>query len=124
MGHVTSLDDAHRAVDCAVATGTAPFGLPAALLRERGTLKLYFYKPRRKDLQPPHEQDEIYVVINGSGTFASGKSEDTLTRMVFGPGDAIFTPAGSVHRFEDFSDDFATWVIMYGADGGEGDKSG
>ncbi len=122
MEHVTPLTDAHQAIDDALASGTAPLGLPAALLREHGTLKLYLYKPRGEDRQPPHEQDEVYVVISGSGTFASGESEDTLSRATFGPGDAIFTPAGSVHRFEDFSDDFATWVIMYGADGGERHK--
>ncbi len=121
MEHVTPLADAHRAVSNAVASGTAPLGLPAALLREHGTLKLYLYKPRGEDHQPPHDQDEVYVVISGSGTFASGKNEASLTRADFGAGDAIFTPAGSVHRFEDFTDDFATWVIMYGADGGETD---
>lgn len=119
MDHVTPLHVADRAVDDAVAEGTAPFGLPAALVRNRGTLKIYFYKPREKDHQSPHEQDEVYVVISGSGVFATGPSEDRLTRSQFGPGDAIFTPAGSVHRFEDFSDNFATWVIMYGQDGGE-----
>ena len=29
--------------------------------------------------------------------------------------------AGEVHRFERFSDDFATWVFFYGPEGGEGD---
>jgi hypothetical protein len=27
--------------------------------------------------------------------------------------------AGVQHRFEEFSDDFATWVIFYGPEGGE-----
>lgn len=120
MECVTPLKDAHRAVADAVAAGTSPLGLPAALLRERGTLKLFLYKPRGTDRQPPHDQDEVYVVISGSGTFAIGDSESALNRSSFGPGDAIFTPAGAVHRFEDFTDDFATWVIMYGPEGGEG----
>ena len=29
------------------------------------------------------------------------------------------TPARVEHRFEDFSDDFAVWVIFYGPEGGE-----
>jgi hypothetical protein len=33
----------------------------------------------------------------------------------------FFTPAGWVHRFEDFSDDFATWVVFWGPKGGEAD---
>ena len=32
---------------------------------------------------------------------------------------ALFVPAGVVHRFEDFGDDFATWVFFYGPQDGE-----
>ena len=35
-------------------------------------------------------------------------------------GDVLFVPAGMEHRFENFSDDFATWVVFYGKEGGEG----
>lgn len=31
----------------------------------------------------------------------------------------LYTPAGQVHRFEQFSDDFAVWVAFYGPEGGE-----
>ena len=31
----------------------------------------------------------------------------------------LFVKAGHEHRFENFTDDFATWVIFYGPDGGE-----
>lgn len=116
---IMPLSDARRAITLAMEIGTAPFGLPAALLREHGTLKLYYYEPRGMDRQPPHDQDEVYVVASGSGTFAIGSSEESLRRERFAPGDAIFTPAGAVHRFEDFTDDFGVWVIMYGRDGGE-----
>ena len=119
MNCITPHSTAHRAIQQALESGTAPFGLPAALMMERGTLKLYLYEPRGEDRQPPHDQDEVYVVISGSGTFAIGDSEESLERRPFGPGDAIFTPAGAVHRFEEFSDDFATWVVMYGPEGGE-----
>jgi uncharacterized protein YjlB len=37
----------------------------------------------------------------------------------FEKGDFLFAPAGVKHRFEDFSDDFLTWVIFYGPEGGE-----
>ena len=116
---VIPLATARRSIVRALTDGTAPLGLPAALMLERGTLKLYHYEPRDKDLQTPHTQDEIYVVVRGSGTFAMGASEDRLERRPFGPGDAIFVPAGTIHRFEDFTDDFGTWVMMYGRDGGE-----
>ncbi|MCA3319275.1 MAG: cupin domain-containing protein, partial [Roseomonas sp.] len=41
-------------------------------------------------------------------------------RVPFAPHDALFVRAGEPHRFEDFSPDFATWVVFYGAKGGEG----
>lgn len=84
------------------------------VLLEHGTLELGFYKPDRVDPQKPHDQDEIYIVQSGSGFFAHGE-----TREQFEPGEALFVPAGDTHRFEDFSDDFAAWVVFYGPKGGE-----
>lgn len=104
----------------------APFTLSAALANlsagkkrfatifERGMLQLEIYAPRGVDPQKPHERDELYVVVSGSGFFVNGERRDP-----FGPGDALFAPAGAVHRFEDFSDDFVTWVLFYGPEGGE-----
>ena len=66
------------------------------------------YQPKKIDLQKPHDQDEIYVVIGGTGQFFNNGQCRT-----FSPGDLIFVPAGVAHRFEDFTDDFATWVIFY-----------
>lgn len=82
------------------------------VLFEHGSLELEIYAPRGRDPQEPHDRDEIYVVV--SGTFLNGRR-----RHRFKPGDLLFVPAGTVHRFEDFSDDFATWVIFYGPSGGE-----
>ena len=66
------------------------------------------YAPIKIDHQLSHEQDEFYVIISGTGTFfCDGK------RRPFQPGDLIFVPIGVEHRFEDFSDDFKTWVIFY-----------
>ena len=79
-----------------------------------GTMRLGLYAPRQYDPQKPHEQDELYVVMHGSGTFVHGGE-----RTPFGPGDALFVAAGIEHRFEDFSDDFATWVVFWGPAGGE-----
>lgn len=79
-----------------------------------GSLAVEIYKPAGRDLQLPHTRDEIYVVISGEGIFFSGGQ-----RYPFGPGDFLFVPAGIEHRFESFSDDFATWVFFYGPEGGE-----
>ncbi len=83
-------------------------------LFEHGTLKVEIYAPRGDDPQQPHWCDEVYVVISGTGFFLNGDE-----RHPFKPGDLMFVPAGVVHRFENFSDDFATWVMFYGPEGGE-----
>lgn len=85
-----------------------------AILLEHGTLELGFYKPGERDLQQPHDRDEVYVVQSGSGTFLCGDE-----RQEFAAGEALFVPAGVVHRFESYGDDFAAWVIFYGPRGGE-----
>jgi mannose-6-phosphate isomerase-like protein (cupin superfamily) len=79
-----------------------------------GTLEVEVYKPDRIDRQQPHSRDEVYVVIRGTGVFTCGD-----VRQPFGPGEVLFAPAGVEHRFEDFTDDFATWVFFYGPEGGE-----
>ena len=55
------------------------------------------------------------MVIQGSGAFVI---EGNRLPYV-GPGDFLFAPAGVAHRFEDFSEDFAVWVLFYGPEGGE-----
>ena len=94
-------------------------GLPDAGVRfgtvfEHGTLQVEIYAPRDRDLQHPHKRDEAYFVVAGSGWFVNGDR-----RHEFGPGDFLFVPAGVDHRFEDFTDDFVTWVVFYGPEGGE-----
>jgi mannose-6-phosphate isomerase-like protein (cupin superfamily) len=105
----------HRlTVPDAIARLPGPAGERYVELFKHGTLSVELYAPRRDDLQHPHTRDEVYVVVQGSGQFRNGD-----TRHSFGPGDLLFVPAGGVHRFEDFSDDLAVWVIFYGPEGGE-----
>jgi mannose-6-phosphate isomerase-like protein (cupin superfamily) len=85
-----------------------------AVLLEHGSLELGYYKPDGVDDQDPHDRDEVYIVASGSGHFVVEGD-----RQPFGPGDALFVPAFVMHRFEDFTDDFAAWVIFYGRTGGE-----
>ena len=67
------------------------------------------YRPGTIDPQGPHKRDEIYVIASGVGIFVRGEEQTPFT-----PGDLLFVPAGVPHRFEGFSDDFATWVIFFG----------
>ena len=87
---------------------------PFAQLITRGTLRVGLYAPRGEDTQQPHDQDEIYVVMSGRGTFRNGP-----VNHPFQPGDVLFVPAGVSHVFEDFSDDLYVWVVFYGPPGGE-----
>jgi mannose-6-phosphate isomerase-like protein (cupin superfamily) len=89
-------------------------GRASALLLTHGTLELRYYAPRGSDTQTPHSRDELYIIAHGSGWFVRGTE-----RVRFATGDALFVAAGVPHRFEDFSDDFGTWVMFYGAEGGE-----
>ena len=83
-------------------------------LFRHGTMSLEIYEPKGIDPQQPHQQDEIYIVIQGQGIFQHGAD-----RYPFGAGDFLFVPAGVEHRFLEFSEDFKTWVIFYGKMGGE-----
>jgi mannose-6-phosphate isomerase-like protein (cupin superfamily) len=71
---------------------------------------LNLYKPDGVDRQAPHKRAEAYIVASGTGVFMC----DGTTRSV-APGDLLFVPAGVEHRFVDFTDDFSTWVIFFGA---------
>jgi mannose-6-phosphate isomerase-like protein (cupin superfamily) len=77
-------------------------------------MKVGLYAPRGVDDQEPHRQDELYIIVSGTGVF-SNKGE----RRPFKAQDVIFVEAEVEHRFESFSDDFATWVIFWGPQGGE-----
>lgn len=83
-------------------------------LLRHGTLEVELYIPDGTDKQTPHEKDELYLVISGTGTFVREKEQ-----YAFQPHDVLFVPAGQEHRFIDFSADFKTWVVFYGPRGGE-----
>ncbi|MFS4494517.1 cupin domain-containing protein [Maribacter sp. 2308TA10-17] len=81
---------------------------------EHGTLEVEVYKPEKVDLQQPHSRDEVYIIISGNGEFLNDGERSQVKA-----GDFLFVPAGIEHRFENFTDDFSTWVLFYGPEGGE-----
>lgn len=83
-------------------------------LFEHGSLSIEIYKPIKVDLQKPHSYDEVYIIVSGTGHFINGETKSTVA-----PGDFFFVPAGVAHRFENFTEDFSTWVLFYGPEGGE-----
>jgi quinol monooxygenase YgiN/mannose-6-phosphate isomerase-like protein (cupin superfamily) len=101
------LADALRAVPTAD-------GVRFATLLRHGSLDVEVYAPRGRDDQTPHSRDEVYVVARGRAGFEGGGE-----RWEVQASDLIFVPARADHRFVDLSDDFATWVMFYGPEGGE-----
>lgn len=103
-------------------TKTAAWHFPYALFEARlgdyplrhGTMRMMLYHPDQPNTQSPHDQDELYLVETGRGTF--NHAGDIAA---FGPGDVIFVEAGIVHQFEDFDADLRVWVVFWGPSGGE-----
>lgn len=87
---------------------------PFTRVMKHGSMSVEYFAPRIKDFQTPHTQDEIYVIISGKSLFIRDTKQVSCMA-----GDILFVPAGMIHRFENFSEDFATWVIFYGPEGGE-----
>ncbi len=85
-----------------------------ATIFEHGSLLVEIYAPRGIDPQKPHSRDEVYFVAAGRGEYVCGG-----TRQNFGPTDLLFAAAGVAHRFENFTEDLAVWVLFYGPEGGE-----
>jgi mannose-6-phosphate isomerase-like protein (cupin superfamily) len=81
-----------------------------------GSMRVGLYAPKGVDEQSPHNQDELYIIASGNGWFVKGEE-----RVPLAPQDVLFVEAGARHRFEDYSSDFAAWVIFWGPEGGEED---
>jgi mannose-6-phosphate isomerase-like protein (cupin superfamily) len=100
----------------ALGKGPPPTGNLAVPIFSRGTLVVELYTPMGRDPQKPHTRDEVYFVTRGKGQFSDGERRQSVEAGSF-----LFVPAGCIHCFEDFSSDFAVWVIFYGPEGGESD---
>lgn len=72
---------------------------------------IYILPSGATDSQRPHERDEIYYVISGSGKLLV--EGDTL---VASPGVALFVAANADHRFIDIDTALELLVVFGGAD--------
>ena len=104
----------HVALADALAKGPPPPGNLAVPVFSHGSLVVELYTPVDHDPQKPHTRDEIYFVTRGQGLFFDGER-----RLPVEVGSFLFVSAGQVHRFEEFSSDFAVWVAFYGPERGE-----
>jgi mannose-6-phosphate isomerase-like protein (cupin superfamily) len=98
----------------AISKGPPPAGNLAVPIFSHGSLIVEMYTPVGQDPQKPHTRDEVYFVARGKGLFFDGEQRHAVEAGSF-----LFVPAGQVHRFEEFSNDFAVWVAFYGPEGGE-----
>ena len=98
----------------AAATATYPSGSPFFSMMAGGTMSVEVFAPKGVDLQQPHKQDELCFVHSGTAQIIINEQ-----RFDAAAGDSFFVAAGVIHRFENFSRDFVTWVVFYGPQGGE-----
>ena len=96
------------------ATATWPEGVWDREVFSHGSMSLVLFAPRGTDYQSTHKQDELYVVLKGTGVLVVGEK-----RVNFSEGDALFVPAGVHHHFEEFTSDLTTWAVFWGPAGGE-----
>jgi mannose-6-phosphate isomerase-like protein (cupin superfamily) len=60
---------------------------------------LYVLEPGVPDLQTPHTEDELYVVMSGRGRITVGDDVRDVR-----PGTVVFVGAGVTHRFHDIEE--------------------
>jgi Mannose-6-phosphate isomerase len=96
------------------ATDKWPKGVWDIETMKHGSMSLILFAPKKKDYQTPHDQDEVYFVIEGSGCLRVEQN-----RFDFKAGDALFVKAGEEHRFIRMSDDLKVWALFWGPQGGE-----
>ena len=96
------------------ATSTWPEGVWDKTMFEHGTMSVIVFTPRGQDYQTTHAQDELYIVMKGSGTLLIADMPHA-----FGEGAVLFVPANTQHRFVEFTEDLITWAIFWGPKGGE-----
>jgi mannose-6-phosphate isomerase-like protein (cupin superfamily) len=69
-------------------------------------LGVYMLVAPEPDRQQPHDDDEVYVVLEGSGTL-----EIERERVDLREGQSVYVPAGAEHRFVGY-EELAVLVIF------------
>lgn len=81
---------------------------------KHGSMSLIYFAPEGKDYQTPHDQDELYFVLEGSGVIEIEGESHAFTK-----GSAIFVSAGKKHKFMGSLSNIKMWAVFYGPKGGE-----
>lgn len=77
------------------------------LRRDALSAGIYILPGGGEDDQSPHREDEIYVVLTGTGRITIEGREHEV-----GPGSVVFVAANDEHRFHGFSDDLEILVVF------------
>ena len=75
---------------------------------EKKGVRLVFFAPHGTDHQTFHDEDEFYFIVRGKGEIVVDGDRNACES-----GDAFYVPAKVEHRFENFSEDFATWAVFF-----------
>ena len=81
---------------------------------KNGTMSLIYFAPEGLDYQTPHDQDELYFILEGSGVI-----EIEGEKLSFQKGSSIFVAAGQKHRFLGDLSELKMWAVFWGVKGGE-----
>ena len=76
------------------------------------SLGVYRLPAGSDDPQEPHDEDEVYVVLDGRATL---EVEDEATPVT--SGSVVFVERGTDHRFVDIEEDLVTLVVFAPAEG-------
>jgi len=68
---------------------------------------LYFLKAGSKDMQSPHDEDEVYLVLEGKARMRLGDEERSV-----GPGSLLYVGATTNHSFFEIEEDM-TLVVFF-----------
>lgn len=74
---------------------------------------IYSLKAGSKDLQGPHDEDEVYFVISGRARLRVGDEEREVK-----PGSILFVRATSAHHFVEIEEDI-TLLVFFASGGAE-----
>ncbi len=75
---------------------------------------IYTLEAGAKDLQGPHDEDEVYYVIRGSARLRVDEEEEKV-----GPGSVLYVRATSEHSFIEIEEDIT--LLVFFASGGPGE---
>jgi len=83
------------------------------LRRDSMSCGLYVLEPGATDPQDPHQQDEVYVVLEGRGAINVAGQDRPV-----GPGSVVFVGRTVPHRFHDIAERLSVLVFFAPAESG------